>query len=41
MLFTPMPDSHEDILDETTNLARHAKQVRELAEEYGVPLIHF
>lgn len=39
ILLTPTPDSHEDILDDTTVLAQHANQVRELANEYGVPLV--
>ncbi|MFG0288905.1 MAG: GDSL-type esterase/lipase family protein [Rhodopirellula sp. JB044] len=39
VLLTPTPDSHENILDETTILARHAEQVRKLAREYDLPLI--
>ncbi|WP_404304533.1 SGNH/GDSL hydrolase family protein [Neorhodopirellula lusitana] len=39
VLLTPTPDSHEDILDSSTVLAQHAKQVRGLAKEYDVPLI--
>ncbi|WP_040771050.1 SGNH/GDSL hydrolase family protein [Novipirellula maiorica] len=39
ILLTPTPDSHEDLLDDSTILAQHAKQVRELAKEYGVPLV--
>jgi len=39
VLLTPTPDSHEDILDESTILAQHAQQVRDLAQEYKVPLV--
>ena len=39
ILFTPTPDLTENILDENTPLAKHAEQIRNLAEKYGVGLI--
>lgn len=39
VLLTPTPDSHEDVLNDNTPLATHAKQVRELGESYGLPII--
>ncbi|WP_442508674.1 SGNH/GDSL hydrolase family protein [Novipirellula sp. SH528] len=39
VLLTPTPDSHEDLLDDSTPLGQHANQVRELAKEYRVPLV--
>jgi len=39
ILFTPTPDLTENILDENTPLAQHARQIRELAEKYYVGLI--
>ncbi|MCM2372605.1 GDSL-type esterase/lipase family protein [Aporhodopirellula aestuarii] len=39
VLLTPTPDSHENILDETTILAQHAEQVRKLAREYDLTLV--
>lgn len=38
ILLTPTPDLKVDILDEQTDLAMHARQIRELASEYQVGL---
>lgn len=39
VLMTPTPDMREDILDGSSALAQHAKQVRDLAEETGAKLV--
>ena len=39
ILLTPTPDTTEDILDDNTLLAKHAEQVRALAEKYHVGLV--
>lgn len=39
ILLTPTPDKREDLLDETSPLAQHARQVRKLAAEYELPLV--
>lgn len=38
VLLTPTPDLSENILDDKTPLARHAEQIRKLAETYRVGL---
>ncbi len=38
ILMTPSPDQRIAILDSTTGLARHAQQIRALAEKYGLGL---
>jgi acyl-CoA thioesterase I len=39
ILFTPTPDTRENILDNEAVLAKHAEQIRELAKIYQVGLI--
>lgn len=39
VLFTPTPDQGVDINDDQSALAQHARQVRNLAQEYRVPLV--
>lgn len=39
ILLTPTPDQSVDLLDEDTDLARHAAQIRSLALHYGVGLV--
>ncbi len=39
ILFTPTPDTHEDILSDDAPLAAHAAQIREIAKDKGVGLI--
>ncbi len=39
VLLTPTPDSHEDILDPETKLAKHSESVRSLGKEYGLPVV--
>jgi acyl-CoA thioesterase I len=39
ILLTPTPDLSENILDDNTQLAQHAKQIRALAETYQIGLI--
>lgn len=39
ILMTPTPDTMENILDDETLLAKHAAQVRELANKYHVGLV--
>lgn len=39
ILLTPSPDLDVDILDSTTELEKHAAQIRALAKEYGVGLV--
>lgn len=39
ILLTPTPDTNENILDENTPLAQHARQVRALAVKYQVGLV--
>ncbi|WP_235033451.1 SGNH/GDSL hydrolase family protein [Rubripirellula obstinata] len=39
VLLTPTPDSHEDITDPNTKLAKHAESVRKLGKEFGVPVV--
>ncbi|TWT74406.1 SGNH/GDSL hydrolase family protein [Allorhodopirellula solitaria] len=39
VLLTPTPDTREDILDDTTSLAQHARQVRDLGDEFGLPVV--
>ena len=34
VLMTPTPDLTENILDENTPLAKHARQIRDLASKY-------
>jgi len=38
ILMTPSPDQRVAILDSTTGRARHAQQIRSLAEKYGIGL---
>lgn len=38
ILMTPSPDQRVAILDSTTGLARHAQQIRSLAEKHGLGL---
>jgi len=38
ILITPSPDQRVAILDSTSGLARHAQQIRSLAEKYGIGL---
>ncbi len=39
ILLTPSPDEKVNILDTTTDLAKHALQIRELSKQYGVGLV--
>lgn len=39
VLLTPTPDSHEDITDPNTKLAKHADSIRSLGKEFGVPVV--
>lgn len=39
VLLTPTPDSHEDILDPETKLAKHAESIRELGKDFGLPVV--
>lgn len=39
ILLTPTPDLREDIANSDSNLAKHAEQIRDLAEHYEVGLI--
>ncbi len=39
ILFTPTPDTHEDILSDSAPLAIHSAQIRAIAKEKGVGLI--
>lgn len=39
VLLTPTPDSHEQIRDPTSKLAKHAASVRKMAAEFGVPVV--
>lgn len=39
ILMTPTPDTGEDILDEDSPLAQHARQIRDLAATYRVGLV--
>ncbi len=39
ILFTPTPDLNEDILDENALLVKYTTMIRELGEEYHIPVI--
>lgn len=39
VLMTPTPDTSEDILSDDAPLAQHARQIRALAEQYGIELV--
>ncbi len=39
VLLTATPDVGTDILDDTTPLAQHSQQVKDLAAEYGLPVV--
>ncbi|TWT81310.1 hypothetical protein CA13_27620 [Planctomycetes bacterium CA13] len=39
VLLTPTPDSHEDILDPETKLAKHSESIRQLGREFGLPVV--
>jgi lysophospholipase L1-like esterase len=39
VLLTPTPDSHENILDPNSKLAKHAQSIRELGKEFGLPVV--
>lgn len=39
VLMTPTPDLTENILDENTPLAKHARQIRDLASKYHLGLV--
>lgn len=39
ILFTPTPDTNEDILDKNAPLSKHSRMIRKLAEEYQVGLV--
>jgi acyl-CoA thioesterase I len=39
ILLTPSPDQSVDILDNDSELAKHAQQIRDLSEKFGVGLV--
>ena len=39
VLLTPTPDSREDILSADSNLAQHARSIRRLGSEFGIPVV--
>ncbi len=39
ILFTPTPDLNEDILDEEAPLVKYSRMIRELGQEYDIPVV--